>query len=140
MFNLLIGPIASMVSDVLKRVLPAEKMSESERAKIEAEVQVAVMQQDWSRFEKEIEERAKVIISETTGNSWLQRNWRPILMLTFTYIVAHNYIIAPIIKMFYPGMIQLDIPPDMWDLLKLGIGGYIVGRSAEKVIREWRAN
>lgn len=139
MLNLLIGPLAAIVSDVIKRILPAEKMSEEDRTKLEAEIQLAVMQQDWSRFEKEIEEKAKVIVSETTGQSWLQRNWRPILMLTFTYIIAHNYIIAPIVKMFFPQMISLEIPPDMWDLLKLGIGGYIMGRSAEKVVKEWRA-
>lgn len=140
--NLLIGPIASLVSDVIRRILPAEKMPEADRTKLEAEIQLAVMQQDWSRFEKEIEEKARVIVSETTGQSWLQRNWRPILMLTFTYIIAHNYILAPIIRMFSFGadMPVLEIPPDMWDLLKLGIGGYIVGRSAEKVVKEWRAN
>ena len=31
-----------------------------------------------------------------------------------------------------------DIPPDMWDLLKLGVGGYVVGRSAEKGIKAWK--
>lgn len=31
-----------------------------------------------------------------------------------------------------------DIPPDMWDLLKLGVGGYVVGRSAEKSIKTWK--
>jgi hypothetical protein len=34
--------------------------------------------------------------------------------------------------MFHVGL-ALAIPPDMWDLLKLGVGGYVMGRSAEKV-------
>lgn len=139
MLNLLIGPIASIVSDVIKRVLPSEKMPEADRAKLESEITLALAQMDWQKYETEITEKAKVIVSETTGQSWLQRNWRPILMLTFTYIIAHNYIIAPMVKMFFPQMISLEIPPDMWDLLKLGIGGYIVGRSAEKIVKDWRA-
>jgi hypothetical protein len=28
----------------------------------------------------------------------------------------------------------MQIPADMWDLLKIGIGGYTIGRSAEKII------
>ena len=59
-------------------------------------------------------------------------------MLVFVYIVAHNYIIAPIIAMFYPSMVHLEVPPDLWDLLKLGIGGYIVGRTGEKMIKTWK--
>jgi hypothetical protein len=73
-------------------------------------------------------QQAAVITSEAKSDSMLARNWRPILMLTFTVIVAFNYIIAPLFSVHY-----LPIPPDMWALLKLGITGYIVGRSAEKV-------
>ena len=31
-----------------------------------------------------------------------------------------------------------DIPPDMWDLLKLGVGGYVLGRSVEKGVKVWK--
>ena len=36
------------------------------------------------------------------------------------------------------GTPQADIPPDMWDLLKLGVGGYVVGRSVEKGVKVWK--
>lgn len=75
------------------------------------------------------ESRRDVIVAEAQGESWLQRNWRPTLMLTFGYIIAHNHIFAP---MF--GLAYLEIPEKMWTLLSLGIGGYIVGRSGEKVV------
>ncbi|GER92676.1 hypothetical protein A45J_0394 [hot springs metagenome] len=141
MLNLLVGPIAALVSDVIRRILPAEKMPEADRLKLESEITLALAQMDWQKYETEITKKAEVIVSETQGQSWLQRNWRPMLMLTFTYIIAHNYIITPIIRMFSFGanVPVLEIPPDMWDLLKLGIGGYIVGRSAEKIINEWKA-
>lgn len=110
--------------------------------KIKQEIQMAAMNYDYSAYEKELEAKAAALVGEIKGQSWLQRNWRPVLMLTFTYIIAHNYILAPIIKMFSFGanMPTLEIPPDMWDLLKLGIGGYIVGRSAEKIVKEYRGN
>jgi len=49
------------------------------------------------------------------------------------YIVAHNYVISPIF-----GVVSVPVPEPLWDLLKLGVGGYIVGRSAEKGIKTWK--
>jgi|TARA_R110000822_G_scaffold296350_1_gene418764 hypothetical protein len=68
-----------------------------------------------------------VIITEAKGN-WLQRSWRPILMLSFGFIVIYVKFIGP--------LFGLPIPPlelEFWELLKIGIGGYVVGRSAEKI-------
>ena len=68
-----------------------------------------------------------VILAEAKGN-WLQRSWRPILMLAFGFIVIYVKFIAP--------LFSLPIPPlenEFWDLLQLGIGGYVIGRSVEKV-------
>ena len=76
--------------------------------------------------------QAKVITAEITSQSWLARNWRPILMLTFTFIVAWNYIVVPIV-----GATAAAIPPDMWTLMKIGVGGYIVGRSGEKIMSDY---
>lgn len=136
MWNLLIAPITALVGDVLKRVLPAEKMSESEREQIASKMVSELV----TGILTVVQSQASVIIAEATGQSWLQRNWRPLLMLTFTYIIAHNYIIVPILRMFTfgAGIPVLAIPPDMWDLLKLGIGGYIAGRSIEKAVEAYK--
>lgn len=84
---------------------------------------------------KTAELQSSVIIAEAKGQSWLQRNWRPLLMAMFGVIVANNYIIMPYIQMFCGAkyVVSLKIPPDMWSLLKLGVSGYIVGRSVEKI-------
>lgn len=84
---------------------------------------------------KELETAAKVIVAEAQGDSWLQRNWRPLLMVMFGVIIANNYILVPIF-----GTPAADIPPDMWDLLKLGVGGYVVGRTAEKSLKSWKGS
>ena len=73
--------------------------------------------------------QTEIILAETNGN-WLQRSWRPILMLSFGFIVIYVKFIAP--------LFSLPIPPledEFWDLLQLGIGGYVVGRSVEKVAK-----
>lgn len=88
---------------------------------------------------KELEEGAKVIIAETQGESWLQRNWRPVTMLVFVSIVANNYILYPYLSLFWSKAPLLPLPQDLWKLLELGIGGYILGRSGEKITKAWKA-
>ena len=56
-------------------------------------------------------------------------------MLTFVAIIANNYILYPYLSLFWGEAPVLEIPPDMWGLLKIGLGGYVVGRSAEKVAK-----
>ena len=34
----------------------------------------------------------------------------------------------------------LNIEQEVWDLLKLGIGGYIAGRSGEKIVESYAKN
>ncbi len=82
-----------------------------------------------------VEAKATIIVAEAQGQSWIQRNWRPLTMLTFVAIIANNYILVPYaVAIFGEDSIpMLDIPPGMWSLLTVGIGGYIGGRTYEKV-------
>jgi len=68
-----------------------------------------------------------IIITEAKGN-WIQRSWRPILMMAFGFIVIYVKFLAPLLGLTIP---ELEI--EFWELLKIGIGGYVVGRSAEKI-------
>jgi|TARA_R110000803_G_scaffold20541_7_gene52768 hypothetical protein len=79
-----------------------------------------------------------IITAEAKSQSSLARNWRPITMLVFVAIIFNNYLVYPYIQLFGGTAVQLPIPADMWDLLKLGIGGYIAGRSVEKGIESWK--
>lgn len=74
-----------------------------------------------------------VIVAEAQGKSWIQRNWRPITMLTFVFIIANNYIFVPYAQAFGAFVPALEIPNGMWALLNVGIGGYIASRGVEKV-------
>ena len=97
--------------------------SEEERLKAKNEV-FKVLQEQQLELQKL---QTEIILAEANGN-WLQRSWRPILMLAFGFIVIYVKFIAP--------LFSLPIPPlenEFWNLLQLGIGGYVVGRSAEKI-------
>ncbi len=80
--------------------------------------------------EKELElqkMQTDIIIAEAKGN-WLQRSWRPVLMLSFGFIVIYTKFIAPLFDLKIP-----ELENEFWNLLQLGIGGYVIGRSAEKI-------
>ncbi|NER13556.1 hypothetical protein GWK08_08920 [Leptobacterium flavescens] len=77
-----------------------------------------------------LDHQAEIIKEEARGN-WLQKSWRPILMLAFGFIVIYAKFIAVAF-----GLPNATLEPDFWELLRLGIGGYVVGRSAEKIAKD----
>lgn len=77
------------------------------------------------------EAQSEVLKAELTGSK-LQRNWRPVVMLTFTFIVVYSYFIEPVMGHWLE-MPNYELPAYFWELLKIGLGGYVIGRSAEKV-------
>lgn len=77
---------------------------------------------------KVVEAQSQIIQLEAKGN-WLQRSWRPILALTFGFIVVYSKFIAPAF-----GLPNTELNPEFWTLLELMIGGYVVGRSIEKTM------
>lgn len=84
--------------------------------------------------EKELElqkMQTDIIVAEAKGN-WLQRSWRPILMLSFGFIVIYVKFIAPLFDLKIP-----ELENEFWNLLQLGIGGYVIGRSGEKIIESY---
>lgn len=138
MWSVITSAISGIVDKglgIIDKLVP----DKDQAAKLKAEFQSEVLKQDYSNIATELEARAKIIAAEAQGASWLQRNWRPILMLTIVSIIANNYIIQPYLSLIFPGAaLKLDLPQDLWDLMKLGVGGYIVGRSAEKGITAWK--
>ena len=115
-------PAAKLI-DALHTSDEEKLQMQAEIKKIENELLLKVME-----YEKQLlESQTKIISSEATGASWLQRNWRPITMLTFLILVVLNSF----------GMLANELAPEMWTLLQIGLGGYVVGRSAEKITKQY---
>lgn len=74
--------------------------------------------------ELELAQARAVTVQEEVRENWLQRSWRPLVMLTFaSVILIGTFTSLPI----------LDETSRFWDLLEIGLGGYVVGRSGEKM-------
>ena len=129
-----IGPIVEKIIGVVDQAVPDKDL----REKLKADIQSELLRLDYSALEKEIEAKAQIIVAEAQGHSWLQRNWRPILMLTVVAIIANNYIIYPYLSLFTDKAVILDLPSELFTLMTIGVGGYIVGRSGEKIVKTLR--
>lgn len=120
-FQQLIGPIFNVIDQAVD--------DKDEAARIKAQIQSQVLQNEATMTSA----LRDIVVAEAQGQSYLQRNWRPILMLVFTSIVANNYILAPYLDAIFNWSVTLEPPEQLWQLLNIGVGGYIVGRSAEKI-------
>lgn len=107
--------IISAVGGVIDRLtLPAR-----EKKKLETDLFRIITECERQRLEGQ----TAVLGEEVRGNG-LQRSWRPLVMLTFAVII--------LIGTFTSLPILADTSR-FWDLLEIGLGGYVVGRSGEKV-------
>jgi|TARA_R110000824_G_scaffold198232_3_gene382211 hypothetical protein len=86
----------------------------------------------------DVEAAMNVVVAEAKSEHALTSQWRPITMLVFTAIVANNYIVAPYLAAIFGWSVTLEMPDQLWNLLSIGIGGYVVGRSSEKAIKNWK--
>jgi len=131
--------LSSLIPDIIKPIgdivdnlttTKEEKMAlHNQLNEITKEIQIKSLEVE----QQLIAAQSSIVQAETQGQSWLQRNWRPLLMMVIVTIVANNFLISPLIRIFYPLYPLLDLPDKLWDLMMIGVGGYIVSRGAEKV-------
>lgn len=123
-------PFAELLAPIIDRVIPDPK----EAARLKADLQTAAIEADTAL----VQGQAQVITAEAEGN-WLQRSWRPVLMYFLMFIIGfHMIIVPPLAVVLDVPMIELvglsSVPREVWTLLIVGMGGYIGGRTLEKVM------
>ena len=82
----------------------------------------------------ELAEQAGIIKAEAQGESWLQRCWRPVVMLVFTALVVCRWM-----GWAAPDLSQ-EVELKLFNIIQLGIGGYIASRGVEKIARNFERN
>ena len=121
----LIGPIAGALFKTVDKVID----NKGEADKIKLDIQQRIIAGEL----KELEGAAKIIQTEAQGG-WLQRNWRPIMMLVFAgLMVAHWF-------GFTAPNIPESVQNSLLNIIMIGIGGYTVGRSGEKIAEKFKKN
>lgn len=76
------------------------------------------------QYESEnLKARAAIVEAEAKSGHLLTAIWRPITMLTFLALVVLDSF----------ALLASPLADEAWTLLQIGLGGYVIGRSAEKV-------
>ena len=123
MVSKIFDPFAKLVDSVHTSTEEKKKM-EAKILEIKNEVTLEVL-----TLEKQmLESQTKIISAEATGESWMQRNWRPITMLTFLALVVCDSF----------GWLVNPLSEDAWLLLQIGLGGYVGSRGVEKSVKGWK--
>lgn len=123
-------PIIDSVLGIVNKFIP-DKDKQLEAAK---ELQ--------SEMTKQMKLQQEVILKEANSESKLVKYWRPVAMYMFLFMILTHwllYIVAPWFNLTFSWNLWMPHPIalPMWlvDLVKLGLGGYIGGRTAEKIVK-----
>ena len=116
-----VRPIADLIDNL--------STSDEERGKLQIEltkIENKFLGKALEYESKLLNSQSRVVEAEAKGQSWLQRNWRPITMLTFLILVVCDSF----------GILAFRLSNEAWVLLQIGLGGYVVGRTGEKIVEK----
>ena len=102
--------IVETVAGVVERL----SLSSTEKTRLQQELETKLLEYEHERLETQ-----STIVRSESGGNWLQRSWRPLVMLSFTAVVLAG---------MFTDLPLLSDDSRFWDLLEIGLGGYIVGR------------
>lgn len=119
----ILASIFGPVKELIEHVIPnASDKVKAQTALFESQLTLANKMLEYES--QLLEAQSRVITAEATGQSWIQRNWRPVTMLVFLFLVVMDSF----------GILPNRLSNEAWLLLQIGLGGYVAGRSIEKVL------
>lgn len=123
MIAALIGPIMGLIGKTIDKAVPDKNLAAQLKANMTSEVM--------EHAEAELKGAVSIILAEAQGG-WLQKNWRPMLMLWFAGLVGAHWL------GFTPANLGEAQVLALLDIVQVGIGGYVLGRTAEKVVTAYK--
>jgi hypothetical protein len=113
----LLGRAVGLVDDVVT--------SDEERLQLKAplfQMQAQILSLVLEGEKQMLDARTAIVQAEIKSESWLTRMWRPLTMVTFVVVSVLSWA-------------QLGPPMPEWmeGMIQLGLGGYLGGRSLEKI-------
>lgn len=125
----LAGPAGAVVGNLAARALGVDATPDAVAQAVhrdpEAATKLAEIEADSRRAL--IDAQSQVLTAEINGESWLQRNWRPLVMLWLAGLVGAHWL------GFTPDNLSEPMVLALFDIVQYGLSGYIVARSAEKI-------
>lgn len=116
-------PLLALLQPILGKVVGSLFPDPEQRAKAEQDMTLALLQ-----HQEQIEQAAaKIINTEAASTHWLAANWRPLTMLVFVGLIVARWF-----GWAAPNLSEAEYIK-LWSIVEFGLGGYVVGRSVEKI-------
>jgi hypothetical protein len=119
MIAALLPALLPVLGDLFRRWFP----DPAEAAKAQQDMVMALLSQQGALNAA----AGDIIKAEAQSEHWLAACWRPVLMLTFGALIVARWL-----GWSAPGISEAEVLK-LWDIVQLGLGGYVIGRSIEKV-------
>ena len=134
LFDILAGPVKGLLGAVGGII---DELHTSGEEKLQAKLAIAQLETGFQLAvidaEKTIiEEQASIVRAEAQSESVLTRTWRPITMLAFVGLLFMRWFgLTP------DNLAESEVIA-VFDIVKIGIGGYVVSRGVEKSVATWK--
>jgi hypothetical protein len=117
-FSGLVAPVSELAKSIVNAIAPDKTQVEKDVASYKIAQLIA---------ESDAFKARAAIVQAEVGGSGIKAWWRPVTMLVFVAIVVARFLGFDAKAMTPEDYAQL------WVLIKIGLGGYVGGRSVEKV-------
>jgi Holin of 3TMs, for gene-transfer release len=128
-----IHDIASIANDIIGKFVPDPNQKLALQQQV-LEASTALQSKAMDLSAQVVDAQSKIVVAEATSTSWLEKDWRPLLMLFFAIVVgfaifnsAHDLSGRPI---------DPSLVADAMTIVKIGVGGYV----AQPVIAALKGN
>ncbi len=131
----IVGTIVSgLMSGPFNKIIDSYVNDLELRRKLKAELETNLM----AHLGKSLELEQAIVLAEVKSEYWLTRSWRPLLMLCLVAFLVFVGFVLPMADLMAGRTLPFDprwtaLPEGFWDFLSVGVGGYIGGRSLEKI-------
>lgn len=131
---LIINLVSSLMSGPISKLLDAHIKDAELRKKLQAELEIKLT----DHMGKSLELEQAIVLAEVRSEHWISYSWRPILMLTLMGFLVLVGLVLPLADLLAGRTLPFNprwqvLPPQFWEFLSIGVGGYIGGRSLEKI-------
>lgn len=123
-----VGGLLESINGILGKFItdPAQKIQATlELTKAQNDLTMKLAELDAQNYQAQRD----VIVAEAKSDSWITRNWRPLVALGFS---AHVFVIVWTGGVLNGHTLSPQFVADMMSTVKLCLGGYYIGRTVEK--------
>jgi len=115
-----VGSILEFGTTLINKIFPDKEAANAAKLKLLELQQTGEL--------KELEAKAQIVNTEAASKHWLAANWRPLTMITFVGLIVARWF-----GWAAPNLSEAEYLK-LWSIVELGLGGDVIGRSAEKLV------